>query len=92
MAARPVEETLTIPMENANPKLETVSFSSVGQDGDYYDCRKLSMVEGAFASNTKTKDKNIRVNFATLANGQVRVYLYPEENFCTGYLTIIGRK
>lgn len=92
MVARPLEEVETVPMENANPNLELVSFIATTMDGDYYDCKKINQIQGAFAVNTKTADKCIQVSWSVLANGQSRVTIVPEENACTGYLVIVGNK
>ena len=92
MVARPVDETKTIPMENSNPQLELVHFTTQSTDGDYYDCKKLSNVKAAFASNVTTDNKSIRVSSEILSNGQARVHLYPEEASTEGYLLIVGKK
>lgn len=92
MAARPVTQIKTVNMDVNNPRLELVHFSTQSTEGDYYDCKKLSQCSGAFASNLTTDDKEIRVNWAILATGQLRVYVHTEEAVTEGYLTIIGKK
>ena len=92
MVARPVDEDLTVAMEINNPKLEIVHFTAQSINGDWYDCKKINFVQGAFASNLTSDDKEIQVSWAVQANGQSRITIIPEEASTEGYLVIIGKK
>lgn len=92
MAARPVNQTLSVAMEVNNPRLELVHFTTQSTDGDYYDCKKLANVNGAWATNLTSDSKEIRVESEILPNGQARVRIYPEEPNTSGYLSIEGKK
>lgn len=92
MAKRPVDITETVPMETSNPGIELVHFTTQSKDGDYFDCKQLSRIKGAFATNLTTKDKCIQVSWSTSANGQPRITLVPEEASTSGYLIIMGWK
>uniref|UniRef100_A0A6M3L7B0 Uncharacterized protein n=1 Tax=viral metagenome TaxID=1070528 RepID=A0A6M3L7B0_9ZZZZ len=95
MAKRPVTELKTSPTQDVNnPSLELVYFITQSVDGDYYDCKKLTRIKGAFATNLTTDSKEIKVSWAVQGNGIARVTIVPEagEELTTGYLVIIGYK
>ena len=92
MAIFPVDLTETTNREVRTPRIEIIQYTTQGVDGDFYDSIKFGNVQNAFASNTKTDSKEIRVSWANRDNGQPRITIIPEEVSTTGYLLIIGKK
>lgn len=93
MAAAPVTENKNANVDDSSlPNIEFVQFTTASS-GDYYDCKKLSQVDAAFASQSSTDGDFIQVTWALLTTGQPRVTLTLKDgsNAITGYLTIIGR-
>jgi len=91
MAFLPVTENLSESRDVSHPAIEVVEFTTQSK-ADYYICKKLSIVDVAFATNTKTDNKEIQVSWSTQSNGNVKITLVTEEVVTTGYLTIFGRK
>lgn len=91
MAVAAVTENKTANVDVYGPGVEVVQFTT-SSSGDYYDCRKLSQVDGAFASQGTTDGVEIQCSWALKSNGQPRVTLTLEAgNAVTGTLTIYGR-
>ena len=75
----------------AHPSVEIVQFSTAAS-GDYYDCKKISHVDGAFASQSTTDGVDLQITWAEQSNGRPRISITPEAGTAfTGYLTIFGR-
>ncbi|KKN53833.1 hypothetical protein LCGC14_0598590 [marine sediment metagenome] len=84
--------------ENKNSNVDVYSLNveivqfTTATSGDFYDCRKLSQVDAAFAAQGTTDGVEIQCSWALKANGQPRVTLTLETgNNVTGTLTIYGR-
>ena len=92
MAKRAVDQIVTTQTEVNNPSLEIVHFKTQSTDGDYYDCKKLATIKGAWASNLTSADSNIKVSWAVQGNGAMRITLVPEAASTEGYLVIEGSK
>jgi len=95
MAKRPVTILTSSPTQDVNnPSMELVHFRTQSVDGDYYDCRKLTRIKGAFATNLTKDSKEIKVSWDVQGNGVARITIVPEagEEITTGYLVIIGYK
>lgn len=91
MAAAPVTENQPCNLEVASPNREVVPFTTANS-GDYFDCKKLRHVDGAFACQSTTDGTDIQVSWARQSNGVYRVTLTLETgNAVTGYLIIFGR-
>jgi hypothetical protein len=74
------------------PGVEIVQFTSANT-ADYYDCKKIKRVEGAFASQQTTDGEEIQVSWAQKGNGQPRVTLtFETQTVVSGTLTIFGRQ
>lgn len=74
------------------PGVEIVQFTTANS-GDYYDCKKIKRVEGAFASQITVDGEEIQVSWSQKSNGQPRVTLTLEtQSAASGYLTIFGRQ
>lgn len=91
MVALPVIEDVTIPPDSHHKNKELVKFETQSTS-DYYISKKFGQVNAGFATNTKTNNKPIRVNWATQPNGNVKITLTTNEVVTRGYLTIFGRK
>ncbi len=89
--ASAINETTTANQEVAHPSVEIVQFNTSGS-GDYYDCKKLRHVDGAFACQSATDGTDIRVSWAEQSNGVQRVTLNLETGSAyDGWLVIFGR-
>jgi len=89
--ASSVTENETTNKEIAHPSIEIVQFTTAA-DGDYYDCKKLAHVDGAFACQTNTDSVELQVTWAEQANGQPGVTITLSTGTAyTGFLTIYGR-
>lgn len=70
--------------------VEFVPFTTASS-GDYYDCKRLSQVDAAFASQSTTDGIFIQVSWTTSGRPRVTLTLKDGSNVVSGYLTIIGR-
>ena len=86
-----VNNTLANIEDSGLPNVEFVPFTTASS-GDYFDCKKLSQVDAAFASQETTDGELLQVSWALKSNGQPRVTITTgATGVVTGYLTIIGR-
>jgi len=92
MAAAHVTENQNANLADSSlPNVEFVQFTTAAS-GDYYDCKKLSQVDAAFASQSTTDGEFLQVSWALKTNGQPRVTITTgATGVVTGYLTVIGR-
>jgi len=73
------------------PGVEIVQFTT-SASGDTYDCKRIKIVQGAFASQETTDGEEIQISSANQSNGQPRITITLESGSAvTGYLTIFGR-
>ena len=86
-----VTENQTANLDVSHPSIEVVQFTTANSE-DYFDCKKLRHVDGAFACQFTTDGIEIQVTWSKQANGVPRVTLtLSSGNAVTGYLTIFGR-
>jgi len=74
-----------------NLPAEIVQFTTAAS-GDYYDCKYIKEVTGAYVGQSTTDGLNIKVSWALQSNGIPRVTLtLASGTAITGFLTIFGR-
>ena len=77
--------------DSSLPNVEFVPFTTASS-GDYFDCEKLSQVDGAFASQITLNGEFLQVSWALGSTGRPRVTITTGATaVVTGFLTIIGR-
>jgi hypothetical protein len=90
MVAAPVTELTIVNTEVEIPSIEIIPFTTASS-GDYYDCKLLNKVDGAFACQSTTDGTDIQVSWSRQSNGVYRITLTLETgSVVTGFLTIFG--
>lgn len=86
MAAQPITQIKTENTELFHPSIEVIRGTTQSTEGDYWNSKKFSIIDAAFASQETTDSVEIKVSWSG-----AKVTVVPESAIVTLTLTIFGR-